>query len=465
MFHRPAFLIVLALAVGCDDDAAEVDAAVFADGSAVDAALDVGGDPDGGPGDDAAPVDVGGGLDVGDLDRGADAMADAMSDAMADGEVDAMADATPDAMPDLGPPPPACQRIANGYGPAGEVDIDVEVVAQGLDIPWSIGFLPGGDLIVTERTGAILRITPGGETRTLGRAPIIDSGEGGLLGLALHPDYAANRAFYLYYTTRSGGRAVNVVERWVVSEDGERADADGVVVDGIPAVQYHNGGRLRFGPDGMLYVGTGDAGQPNRSQDTDSPAGKILRVTAEGEVPADNPFAGSATWVYGIRNTQGFDWREDGVMVVTDHGPSGIGNEGGRRGHDEISLAAPGDNLGWPDIYACEEEDGMVTPAMTWANSMPPGGAAIYTGDEIAEWRGDTLIGVLGFGDDIGHLHRIRFAANGGVAISETYLLGEYGRLREVVMGPDGGLYVTTSGCDGRGSCGDGDVILRIGRQ
>lgn len=440
--------LALLAALGCESSADSADPRPDANADAM---------PD--PGDAMADANADAMPDV----APADATVDAIADATVDATADAIADATPDPS-DMAPAPPACQLVERGYGPAGDVPIDVQVVARGLDVPWGLAWLPGGDLIVTERDGGLLRVTPGGETTRLADVPITEAGEGGLLGLALHPDFAENRWIYVYYTTGARRDPINLVERWILAEDGQSAVADRVIVDDIPARQFHNGGRLRFGPDGHLYVGTGDAGTPQSSQDTGSLAGKILRVTDEGEVPADNPFPGEATWLYGIRNTQGFDWLADGRMVVTDHGPSGIPNEGGRSGHDEITVARPGENLGWPTIYACETREGMVTPAMTWANAMPPGGAAIYTGDEIPEWRGDVFIGVLGFGDDIGHLHRIRLDDDGRVTLSETYLRGEYGRMREVAMGPDGGLYVTTSGCDGRGSCGQGDVILRVGR-
>ncbi len=432
---------LLAALVGCDDDPGDApDAAPIVDAGDTEPA-------DSDPVADAGPEDAGPN-DAAPLDAE---------------PVDMAPDAAP---PDAGPEAAyTCQRVASGYGPQGEVQIDVQVVARGLDVPWSLAWLPGGDLIVTERDGALVRIDPADpDARVLlADVPVSEAGEGGLLGMALHPDFEANRWIYLYYT-RGNRPPVNQVERWILAEDGQSAVADRVIVADIPARQFHNGGRLRFGPDGHLYIGTGDAGSPPASQDPDDLAGKILRVTDEGEIPADNPFPGSATWIYGIRNTQGFDWLGDGRMVVTDHGPSGIPNEGGRSGHDEITIAAPGDNLGWPDIYACEEGEGLLAPSMTWANAMPPGGAAIYRGDAIPEWQGDTLIGVLGFGDAIGHLHRIRFDAAGDVVISETYLQGDYGRLREVVMGPDGHLYVTSSGCDGRGSCGQGDVILRVAR-
>jgi glucose/arabinose dehydrogenase len=357
-------------------------------------------------------------------------------------------------------------------GAEGTVDFDVEVIAEGLEIPWSIGFLPDGAMLVTERAGPVRRIEADGELRA---APVLEvdvsaSGEGGLLGLAVHPDFETNRWFYLYYTGDVPSGTVNRVARYELNANGLGATFDRIVLDDIPAGVFHDGGRLRFGPDGKLYVLTGDARNPPLAQDQDSLAGKVLRLEDDGTVPTDNPTPGSPVYLSGIRNTQGLDWRDDGRVVVTDHGPSNGTGEGGRSGHDELSVVEPGANLGWPDIYACEEAPGMVTPSITWARATPPGGAAIYRGTEIPEFQGDVLIGVLGIDDPSAQqLHRVRLDEAGNVLLHETYM-GDgmdhnFGRLRDVIMGPDGGLYVTTSNCDGRGDCGQGDRVLRIGRR
>ncbi|PPS42288.1 sorbosone dehydrogenase family protein [Chroococcidiopsis sp. TS-821] len=354
----------------------------------------------------------------------------------------------------------ACTLVPQGAGPQGQVDVRVEEVATGLEVPWGIAFLPNNDMLVTERPGRV-RLVRNGQLQPAPVATInvTDSGEGGLLGIAAHPDFAQNRLFYVYYTADRNGTPINRVERWQLSQDGTSATADRVIIDDIPVALYHNGGRIRFGPDGMLYIGTGDARKPDISQDVDSLAGKILRVTPDGEVPQDNPFPGNPVYISGIRNTQGFDWANDSTLWVTDHGPSG---ELGRSGHDKVSVASAGDNLGWPIIYRCESQEGLVTPSLVWREAVPPGGAAIYTGNAIPEWQGSLMIATL----RSEHLHRVVFDPNSQqVQQHEVYLQGEHGRLREAIMSPDGELYITTSNCDGRGSCpASQDKILRVTR-
>lgn len=357
---------------------------------------------------------------------------------------------------------PGCQLVESDFGTAGTTPIRVEVVAKGLTVPWGLAFLPDGDMLVTERPGVVRVVTKQGELLPPVASPAVSkSGEAGLLGLVLHPDFANNRMFYVYLTGESEGQDENRVERYILAADRSEATLDKVIISGIPSAQYHDGGRLRFGPDGMLYIGTGDSREPSLSQDSASRAGKILRVTADGAVPQDNPIAGNPMFIMGIRNTQGFDWLDSTTLVVSDHGPSG--EYQGRAGHDEVSLARAGDNLGWPTIYACEAEDGLVSPVITWKTANPPGGAAIYRGESIPAWKGAVLVGGL----KSRHLHLLRFSEDGNwkLAAHEKYLSGEdsFGRLRDVIMGPDGHLYVTTSNCDGRGECGDDkDRILRI---
>jgi glucose/arabinose dehydrogenase len=286
--------------------------------------------------------------------------------------------------------------------------------------------------------------------------PLAPGGEGGLLGIALAPDFASSRAFFVYATAGTATEKHNQVERWVLSADATSATFESLVLTNIGAAQFHDGGRLRIGPDGKLYVGTGDAREPGRSQELASLNGKLLRLETDGSVPSDNPISGSAVFLSGIRNTQGFDWFDATTLVITDHGPSG---ELSRSGHDEVSIATAGANLGWPTIFGCGAQGGLVKPKLTWTTAAPPGGAALYRGDLIPEWKGSLLIGVLGST----HLHRVVFDDAKNVVKHEVYFDGTLGRIREVINGPDGALWLTTSNCDGRGTCGDEkDKIVRV---
>lgn len=353
----------------------------------------------------------------------------------------------------------ACVEVSAGFGPSGTVPVEAEPVASGLTVPWGLAFLPNGDLLVTERPGR-LRLVRNGHLLATPVATVEtgSSAEGGLLGLALHPDVAQNGLVYLYVTAAGAGGTTNRVELWRLSADRTQAQRVRVVFDGLAAARYHNGGRLRFGPDGMLYVGTGDAREPRLSRDARHPNGALLRLRPDGTVPADNPTPGSPVFLSGIRNTQGWDWPDAGdasTVWITDHGPSG---ELGRRGHDEVTVARAGDNLGWPEVSGCERAQDLTAPVLTWKQAAPPGGAAVYTGTAIPEWRGSLLVGTLGSE----HLHRVHIE-NGRLVAHEGYFAGELGRLRETVMGPDGHLYITTSNCDGRGTCPpEGDQILRV---
>ncbi|NJR62564.1 MAG: PQQ-dependent sugar dehydrogenase [Cyanobacteria bacterium CRU_2_1] len=357
-------------------------------------------------------------------------------------------------------PQASCTLVQDGFGSQGSVNVRVEEVVTGLDVPWGIAFLPNGGMLVSERSGQVRLVQNNTlSPEAIATIDVSDQGEGGLLGIATHPDFANNRFFYVYFTANANGTAVNRVERWQLSQDGLRATRDRTIVDNIPVAQFHNGGRIRFGPDGMLYIGTGDARDPDLSQNVNSLAGKILRVTPEGQVPDDNPFPGNPAYILGIRNTQGFDWVNTSTLWVSDHGPSG---ELGRSGHDRVSVVQAGDNMGWPTTYRCELQQGLVTPSIVWQQALPPGGAAIYTGNAIPEWKGSFIVAAL----RAEQLQRVVIDPQSGqVQQHEVYLQGQQGRLREAIMGPDGELYVTTSNCDGRGSCPpEQDKILRITR-
>ena len=354
-----------------------------------------------------------------------------------------------------------CTLVERGYGPEGSVAVRAERVATGLEVPWGIAFLPGGDALVTERPGRV-RLLRGGklEAAPVATLAVAERGEGGLLGIAADPRFSENRRFYLYATVEKGGRAVNRVTRWILAEDHRSAREDRVLIDDVPAERFHDGGRIRFGPDGLLYVGTGDAGRPASAQDLSSPSGKILRIGTDGEVPQDNPTPGSPVFVSGVRNVEAFDWLDAKTLVVADHGPSG---ELGRQGGDEVSIARAGDNLGWPDAWRCDERQGVTAPTLAFVEAVPPGGASVVRGDAVPEWKGSVVVGTL----RSRHLHRVVLDPGGRVAAHEVVLPGEppagLGRVREVVQAPDGALWVTTSNCDGRGTCPpEKDVIARI---
>ncbi len=373
-----------------------------------------------------------------------------------------------------------CQLVRGEAGPPGQVELRVEVIAEGLEIPWGLAVLPNGDLLVTERPGR-LRLVRGGEVVP---EPVLEFGvsmppplygldllgsEGGLLGVLLHPQFAANRLFYLFYNIdNQDGAQVGRMERYALSTAGRSASLDRVILDNLPAGLHHQGGRMRLGPDGMLYVGVG-AYEPHDAQDPGTLAGKLLRMDLEGAVPADNPDPNSYIFASGIRNSQGYDWFDDRHIVMVEHGPSGI--ELGRqdlRGYDEINVVTAGDNLGWPLVWGCDRREGLVSPALSWQEPVPPTGAIFYRSDLIPEWTGSFLITTVGLDDrDTGrHLHRVVFDEDDpyNVLAHEIYLHNEYGRLRTIVADAEGRLYVMTSNCDNRGTCpSQGDKILRVG--
>ncbi len=393
---------------------------------------------------------------------------------------------------DAAPPPPqapstspSCRSIPGEPGRPGGVELHVEVIADGLEIPWGLVVLPSGDLLVTERPGRV-RLIRSGE---IVPEPVLEFGvsilpplfgnpiagsEGGLLGLLLHPDFDTHRQFYLFYNIDNEDElSVGRIERYVLSDDGRSATFDRLIIDGLPAGLHHQGGRMRLGPDGMLYVGVG-AYDPPEAQSPDTLAGKLLRMDLEGGIPPDNPDPNSYILASGIRNTQGYDWFDDRHIVMVDHGPSGF--ELGMPdliGFDELNVVTAGDNLGWPVIWGCATEEGMVSPVLMWENSVPPTGGFFYRGDLIPEWTDSFLFTTVGLSERITgrridgrHLHRVVFDQDDPYTVlaHEVYLHHDYGRLRTVTSDADGYIYVMTSNCDNRGQCPpEGDVILRIG--
>jgi len=331
-----------------------------------------------------------------------------------------------------------------------ELGVKVETFAENLDIPWSIVWDPDGTIFFTERNGSIRTIQDG----IVSEKPILSldvSGfEGGLLGIALDPNYSENHYIYLYYSYQNFLFTENKVVRYV--ESNLTLSKDKVLIDKIPGGPIHDGGRIQFGPDGKLYITTGETGNPDLAQQVTSFAGKILRINSDGSVPEDNPFSGSPIYSYGHRNPQGLDWDESGNLVATEHGPSG---------HDEINVIVPGANYGWPDIIGSEKMEGLVTPIMnTGVETWAPSGAEFYDGNKIPQWTGKFFVATLRGN----HLHMIDFNLDKNKVLSHQKLFtGDFGRLRDVATGPDGYIYFLTSNRDGRGSPEiSDDRILRI---
>lgn len=364
---------------------------------------------------------------------------------------------------------------AHAAGPYAQTDypelgVRVQTVADGLAVPWSIDWLPDGTAIFTERGGTVSVIRDGlPEPEAVLSIGVGGGAEGGLLGVAVDPDFGDNGYVYLYYTYNDPfSPPYNRIERYTYhdgSGDGGAAAAGParlgdahIILDKIPASSWHDGGRIQFGPDGMLYAATGDAIVPDLSQDASSLAGKILRMDRDGGAPADNPWEGSLVYSMGHRNPQGMDWDYDGRMIITEHGPSGrLGV-----GHDEINVVESGRNYGWPVVIGDGagggtpyENPAFHTGGSTWA----PSGAEFYESDVIPEWQGRYFVATL-----LGRtLQMVQLGPGGAVASHEPLFEGEFGRLRDVQTGPDGHLYVLTSNRDGRGApAPEDDRILRI---
>lgn len=330
--------------------------------------------------------------------------------------------------------------IENNDNSDGEdYDKDFEIIAKNLEIPWEIAFLPSGEVLVTERPGRLLII---GKDRIVIEIDGVEHrGEGGLLGMALHPDYISNNWIYLYLTSKEGNKIINRVERYKLQNHilSERK----IIINDIPGANYHDGGRIEFGPDGYLYVSTGDAGDSAKAQDKNSFNGTILRVTDEGLIPVSNPF-NSLVFSYGHRNVQGLTWDEQGNLWATEHGRSGF-----KSGFDELNKIEIGQNYGWPIIEGDETKDDMMTAVLhsgetdIWA----PAGAE-YIGGSIffAGLRGEALYEAV--------------IVNQKVLEIKMHFREELGRLRAVRLGPDGYLYITTSNRDGRGRVNEGDDKL-----
>ncbi|MEM3006909.1 MAG: PQQ-dependent sugar dehydrogenase [Candidatus Nitrosotenuis sp.] len=337
-----------------------------------------------------------------------------------------------------------------------EYGFKIETVAEGLDVPWSIAFAPDGRIFVTERVGK-LRVIEDGLLRDE-PVTILNVGhvEGGLLGIALDPNFAENHYVYLYYTYSELLSTYNRVSRFI--EKDNKLSEETILIDKIPGAAIHDGGRIRFGPDSKLYITTGDAANANLAQDINSLAGKILRINPDGTIPSDNPFPNSPVYSYGHRNPQGIDWDpKTGKLVVSEHGPSG------ERGfaHDEINVIEAGKNYGWPNVVGDESDPKFINPLFhTGQTVWAPSGASFYNSDKIPFLSGKFLVATLR-GTHL-HVFELDLAENKIVA-HNGILSGEFGRLRDIVQDSNGYLYLLTSNRDGRGTpLPNDDRVLKI---
>ena len=332
-----------------------------------------------------------------------------------------------------------------------DIPYNIEIIAEGLNVPWEMVFSDEKTIYFTERPGS-LRVIRNGELKEeplleLG-SPFISNGEGGLLGLEIDPNFEDNHYMYIYHSYEKNGAVQNRVLRLIVEE--EKAEIDRVILDNIVGDTNHNGGRIKIGPDGLLYITAGDKYEPNLAQDKDSMGGKIFRIHLDGTIPEDNPFSGSPVYSYGHRNPQGLAWHpETGQLYSSEHGQSA---------HDEINQIKSGQNFGWPIIKGNQTEAGMVSPILhsgneTWA----PSGMTFVS---VGPWKNQLLVANLR-GNQI---LKVELEPSGEeVKNAEPLFKEKYGRIRNVVEGPDGSLYIMTNNQDGRGTPIDGDDrIIRM---
>ena len=330
--------------------------------------------------------------------------------------------------------------------PNAFAEINVETVLDNLKNPWELEFAPDGTIFFTERDGKLWVIDNESTLHLVAEFPASNTAEGGLLGLELDPDYENNHFLYLYQTYLDITTHQNKVVRYTINNN--QLTDELVLIDKIPGALWHDGGRIKFGPDEMLYITTGDATNANLSQDIASLAGKILRINSDGTVPSGNPFD-SPVFSYGHRNPQGLAWNENGILVSSEHGPSG------ERGyaHDEINVIERGKNYGWPIIVGDSNDIVYTNPILhsgdiTWA----PSGLLYYYSDRIPEWKGKFLVATLR-GEHVMVLDLD--LENGVVNSAEKIFQGDYGRIRNLVQSPDGDVFMLTSN-------NDNDKILQI---
>jgi aldose sugar dehydrogenase len=320
------------------------------------------------------------------------------------------------------------------HEPVSQTGFQSGVLAENLNIPWAMDFLPNDTMIFTQRGGDVDLLDNNG-VKNIGHINVTANGESGLLGVAVDPQFSQNKYIYLYYTSATGNR----VSRFILNG---KLENETVLLDKIPSASIHNGGRLKFGPDGKLYITTGDANNRTSAQDINTLSGKILRMNKDGSVPADNPFK-NYVYTYGNRDPQGLAWNpSNGILYESEHGE--IQN-------DEINILIPGGNYGWPIYQGNNNAPGYQTPLSVYTNfTLAPSGMAFYNNKlYVAGLRGTQV-------------RQINLADNGTSITGQQAILTQFGRIRDVVA-HNGYIYICTSNRDGRGipEIGD-DKIIRI---
>jgi aldose sugar dehydrogenase len=355
----------------------------------------------------------------------------------------------------------ACDSATDGSAQPPNAELTTDVVATNLDTVWELVWGSDGFIWMTERGGRVSRVNPqSGAVSVVGQVAVSEIGEGGLMGLALHPDFATQPWVYLAHTYSGPSGTRNRVVR--ARFDGTTLGTPEVLLADIPGSSIHNGSRLVIGPDRLLYITTGDASDASIAQNRDALAGKVLRLTLDGQPAPGNPF-NTRTYSYGHRNPQGMTFAPDGALYVTEHGPSD---------NDEVNRIESGRNYGWPNVHGrCDGDVGqsensfcsansVAEPIAMWTPTIAPAGLAYYNSTLIPGFRGSLLFATL----KDATLYRLALSADGrSVQNTETLFVRDFGRLRAVLVAPDGSIYLGTSNRDGRGTpMPTDDRIIRI---
>ena len=348
--------------------------------------------------------------------------------------------------------------------PSKKAPLVVETLATGLDQPWSVEVLPDGGYLVSEKAGTLRLIRNGTVSAPIAGVPdVATNGQGGLLDLALAPDFATSRTLYFTYSAPGDGGAGTALGKARLSDDGTRLEDTTrlFVMNRLTSAGQHFGSRIAIDRDGSMFFGIGDRGEDNRAQDPRDHAGAILHINPDGTPHADNPFLGTAgglpeIWSKGHRNPQGLTIDpKDGTLITAEHGA---------RGGDEINTPRPGLNYGWPRVsygrhYSGAEfelgssAEGFEPPLYYWDPSIAPGAIAVYRGAMFPEWDGNLIVTALKFQ----LLARLERDENGAVVSEERMFNGEFGRIRDVIVAPDGALLMLTDEADG--------ALLRVSRS